>query len=190
MLIDGSTGLPGPVTPYDQIAADFHRRIECIASAVDHLAAPLEQAAELLAAAALEDRKILVCACGCDEGLGQYIARLLRTGDSGPSLPALAFGDPGLPDDDADFWRDLRTLSRDGDVLLSLDTQINAPLATRCAEFASLRNLLAISLSDASTATDGLSIPLMANGDGLRTELALMVAHSLRDRVWQRLLGE
>lgn len=178
------------MTSYDQIAADFHRRIECIAGAVDYLAAPLEQAAELLAGAALEDRKILVCACGSDVGLGQYIASLLRTGDSGPSLPAMAFVDPGLPNDGADFWRDLRTLSRDGDVLLSLDTQSNAPLAAHCAEFARQRNLPTISLSDSSTATDGLLIPLMANDDGLRTELALMVAHSLRDQVWQRLLGE
>ena len=178
------------MTSYEQIAADFHRRIDCIAGAVDHLAPALEQAAELLARAVLEDRKILVCACGTDEGLGTYLAGLLRTGDLGPAMPALAFGDAAIAGEGTDMWRDLRTLSRDGDVLLCLDTNADAPLATRCAEFARQRNLLAINLSDAGTATDGLSIPLIAPDEGLRKELALMAAHSLRDQVWKHLLGE
>jgi hypothetical protein len=110
-------------------------------------------------------------------------------GAGSPAPPLLKSSGRDVPEG-TDMWRDLRTLSRDGDVLLCLDTNADAPLATRCAEFARQRNLLAISLSDAGTATDGLSIPLIAPDEGLRKELALMAAHSLRDQVWKHLLGE
>lgn len=187
---DYAGGARFSVTPYDQIAADFHRRIDCIAGAVDHLAPALEQAAELLARAVLEDRKILVCACGPDTGLGTHLAALLRTGDQGPAMPALALGDATIAGEGTALWRDLRTLSRDGDVLLCLDTNADAPLATQCAEFAHQRNLLAVSLSHGGIATGGLTIPLIAADEELRKELALMAAHSLRNQVWNHLLGD
>lgn len=175
---------------YERTAASFHRRIDAIASAVDVMAPGLEIAASLLTQALLEDRKILVCGCAEDATLASHIAAVLRTPqEPSPPLPALAFSSSSA-NGDAQLWRDLRTLSRDGDVLLCIDSYTGASLAKSCITFAKKRNLTTITLSE-STGVEGIAcIELQANEQVLRSELILMASHCLKEHVKQVLVGE
>ncbi|WP_439105703.1 phosphoheptose isomerase [Congregibacter sp.] len=175
---------------YQRIAASFHQRIDAIANAVDSMAPGLAAAASLLSQAVLEDRKILISACEEDAVLAELVATVLRTPiEPGPALPALALrsdsheGDPTL-------WRNLRTLSRDGDVLLCIDSGAGATLARKYVEFAEKRNLIAIVLSEKLEISGGTCIALNVEHPDLRRELILMASHCLRDQTKQVLLGE
>lgn len=176
---------------YTRIAELFHRRIDCIAAAVDALAPGLETAAGMLSEAVLADRKIIVCGSGTDATLAEHIAAELRAASSaGPNLPAIALAAPVLPDDTAPVWRDLRTLSRDGDVLLSIDSSEDGQFARRCADFARQRNLLSIAMSESTEPSTGVCIALRAGDPILRSELMLMACHGLLEQLRQHLLGE
>jgi len=175
---------------YERTAASFHRRIDAIASAVDLMAPGLETAASLFTQALLEDRKILVCGCAEDATLAAHVAAVLRTPqEPGPSLPALAFSSSS-PSGDTELWRDLRTLSRDGDVLLCLDSHPGAALAKSCITFAQKRNLTAITLSENTGIENIACIALQAEEQVLRSELILMASHCLKEQVKQVLVGE
>jgi phosphoheptose isomerase len=176
---------------YDRIAGAFHRRIDCIAGAVDAMAPGIDSAAQLLTQAVLEDRKILVCACAGDAGLATHVAKTLRaSGDAGPALPALAFTSDEAPGDHSQLWRDLRTLSRDGDVLLCLDSSTGAELARRSVQFALQRNLVAVAVSDTLDGVAGTHITLRAETRALRSELMLMACHCLQEQIKHVMLGE
>ncbi|WOJ98360.1 phosphoheptose isomerase [Congregibacter brevis] len=175
---------------YERTASSFHRRIETIANAVDTMAPGLATATSLLTQAMLDDRKILVCACGRDATLASHVAVVLRTPmDAAPALPAIALhsdSDSG----DAGHWRDLRTLSRDGDILLSIDTRSDIAVAQKYIQFAETRNLVVISLSEKVELSGGACIELHAEDQDLRSELAFMASHCLREHIKQMLLGE
>lgn len=173
---------------YVRIAESFHRRIECIAGAVDVLAAGIQGAASLLTRAVLEDRKVLVCASGADAALAAFAARALR--DGAPGLPAVSVSCDDGGDADAILWRDLRTLSRDGDVLLCLDSHPGAPLARACAGFAATRNLALITLSEPLDGAAHTAVELLADSSEQRIELLLMACHCLQVEIRHLLLGE
>ena len=113
---------------YPIIAERFQATLEGVAMSVDRLAQPLGQAAELLTASLLQDRKIMVCADGIDNALAQLFtaALLSRLDDERPALPALNLaGDGGTraaiaaaEGPDAVFARQLRALGQPGDALL------------------------------------------------------------------------
>lgn len=175
---------------YERIAASFHRRIDAIASAVDAMAAGLQTATIALTRAVLEDRKVLVCGCGDDATLAALVATTLRTPrEPAPALPAIAFHSD-LLDGDAQMWRDLRTLSRDGDILLCVDSRGGAALAHHCVKFARTRNLVAITMSEKLGIDDISCIELHTDDQDLRTELILMASHCLQEQIKQALLGE
>ncbi|WP_439101848.1 phosphoheptose isomerase [Congregibacter sp.] len=175
---------------YERTAASFHRRIETIANAVDSMAPGLTAATSLLAQAMLDDRKVLVCACGKDAALAAHVAATLRTPiEPGPALPALAFCSDSAGGD-TQLWRDLRTLSRDGDVLLCIDRGAGAAIAQKFIQFAETRNLVTIALSDNTEVPGGSCIALRAADEDQRSELALMAIHCLREHIKQFLLGE
>ncbi len=175
---------------YQRTASAFHARIDCIAAAVDTLAPGIELASQLLTQAVLEDRKLLVCASGEDSALAQLLTRLLRDPeDGGPPLPAIALEASAPVDAGAVLWRDLRTLSRDGDVLICIDTSPGATLALQASDFAEQRNLNALLLSEEQIKAN-YCIPLPAETRELRRELLLMVFHSLMQEIRQLLLGE
>ncbi|MEM1404755.1 MAG: phosphoheptose isomerase [Pseudomonadota bacterium] len=174
---------------YELIATQFHQRIDSIAGAVDTMAPGLEAASALLVQAVLDDRKVLVVATGQDALLGETLAETLRGPDAAaPPLPALAFtGSSNI--DPAKLWRDLRTISRDGDVLIALDTGTDAPLLQSAAEFANERNLVAIGLSETQDSDCAATITLLAQDPRLRKELGLMAVHVLQEQVRQYLMG-
>jgi D-sedoheptulose 7-phosphate isomerase len=179
------------VDAYSHIAELFHRRIDCIAAAVDALAPGLETAAEKLTETVLADRKIIVCGVGVDATLAEHIAAEHRAApNEGPNLPAIGRGAQEPPDDLAPLWRDLRTLARDGDVLLSIDSSDDGRFAGRCADFARQRNLLSVAMSEPREQPMGVCVVLRASDPVLRSELALMACHGLLEQVRQHLLGE
>ncbi|WOJ94965.1 phosphoheptose isomerase [Congregibacter variabilis] len=175
---------------YESIAASFHRRIDAIAGAVDSMAPGLEAATTLLTQAVLEDRKVLVCGCKEDATLAAHVAAILRTPpEPGPALPALAFCSD-IEGGGDQMWRDLRTLSRDGDILLCIDSRPGAALAYRAVEFAEKRNLVTIAMSE-TVRVDGVTcIELHTEDSDLRSELILMSSHCLQEQIKQILLGE
>ncbi|MDP5055092.1 MAG: phosphoheptose isomerase, partial [Congregibacter sp.] len=147
-------------------------------------------ATSLLTQAVLEDRKILVCGCEADARLAAHVAAGFRTPEgSGPALPALAFCSD-TPSGDTQLWRDLKTLSRDGDILLCIDTHAGAEFAQYCVKFADQRNLVAISMSE-DLGLEGIAcIVLPVNEQDLRSELILMASHCLQEQIKHILVGE
>jgi phosphoheptose isomerase len=113
---------------YPIIAERFQATLESVAMSVDQLAQPLGQAAELLTASLLQDRKIMVCAGGIDTALAQLFtaALLSRLDDERPALPALSLAGDGIAQaaiaasegPDAVFARQLQALGQPGDALL------------------------------------------------------------------------
>jgi DnaA initiator-associating protein len=93
-------------------------------------------------------------------------------------------------DDHSLLWRDLRTLSRDGDVLLCLDSVAGAPLARRAVNFALQRNLVVIAVSENPEQAGGVNIDLQAETQALRSELILMACHCLQEQIKHAMLGE
>lgn len=130
---------------YPIIAERFQTTLESVAMSVDQLAQPLGQAAELLTACLLQDRKIMVCAGGIDMPLAQLFttALLSRLDDERPALPALNLaGDGGThaaiaagEGHHAVFARQIQAFGQPGDALLLVaggdpDDALSAALQT------------------------------------------------------------
>lgn len=184
---------------YERIALAFHQRIDCIAGAVDALAPGLEAASATVVQTLLNDGKILIVACEGDAALANYLASSLRSSElAGPPLPALPLVCDQLPDNalealpnkEHELWTALKTLSRDGDVVLCLDSSEQAFLAKACSRIAVERNLISISMSEPDKDCQGLNIALQAESTHLRRELMLMASHCLGDQIQCILLGE
>lgn len=174
---------------YAVTAQAFHQRIDLIASAVDRMAPGIAAGAQCLVEAVLSDGKVLICAAGDDEALGAYVTTCLRQPVAGgPALPALHLGSDARPGDGATLWRDFRTLSRDGDVLLCIDSSTESSVAASAVRIAGERNLAAITLSQVQLSE--VHIPLIADTAALRGELALMAINNLRTLSRLIMLGE
>ncbi len=179
------------MSSYDRIAAAFHTRIDAIVSAVDAMAPGVEQSAALLVQAALGDHKVLICATGPDGPLADHAAATLREAQAGmPPLPALAVTSDVDPAANRNLERDLRALSRDGDVLIAMDTSESADVAGFCVELARERNLGLIILSVSEDAGIEAAIPLPGETQALRSELAMMAIDCLHTEIRHLLLGE
>jgi DnaA initiator-associating protein len=177
--------------PYEQIAQAFHKRIDCIAGAVDAMAPGIEAASHLILQAALQDRKLLIFAGSQDAPFGDHLVNLLRTPvDSRPALPAISIGAREAPDNDPANWHDIKTLSRDGDVLLCIDSISGAAIARACSQIASQRNLVTISMSELfEHGKPTVCIDLRADERALRRELIVMACHCLQEQLGQQMLG-
>mgnify|MGYP001025338128 CR=1 FL=1 len=179
------------MTGYRRIAEAFHRRIDCIAGAVDAIAPGIEAGAALLTQAALNDRKIIVCGTSCDAGLAQFLAECLRGAEAAaPALPALAIAHDDIPGRDSVLWRDLRLLARDGDVVVCLDSSDGAATARTCTQLAGERNLYLVTLSEALGGDSSSCIELTADTPELRRELMLMACHCLQGEIRHLLMGD
>lgn len=179
------------MSDYPRIAQAFHQRIDVIAGTVDLLAPALEEAADRLLQAVMNDRRMLICGCGHDGALARYATTLFLDSDGRvPPLPALMVDGEGA--DSERLWSNLRSLSRDGDLLLCIDSSSDANAAMRSAQLAQQRNLDAILLSNAQPATAGnaLLLPVPAEAAQTRRELAVMALHTLRELLIQRLMGD
>lgn len=176
---------------YDRLAAAFHARIDGIAGAVDAMAPGIEQGAQLLVQAALGDHKVLISGAAQDVALADHAANILREAIEGmPPLPALSLTATEAPAALRKLDRDLRALSRDGDVLLCVDTSSDGHLAKYCRELAGERNLSPITLSVSGESEHAARISINNDDPVLRTELALMAIHCLHQEIRHLLLGE
>ena len=185
----GYRGLGAAVSGYARIAESFHRRIEAITGAVDAMASGIEEAAAVLTQASLEDQRIFVGGAGSDASLASFLADALRSGDGAcPPLPAFALGCSEATGDT--LFSDLRTLARDGDVFLCIDTLKSAPLTASGSEFAAARNLRLVTLSEGIDARAAATVALTAATRELRRELLLMACHCLQVEIRHLLLGE
>jgi D-sedoheptulose 7-phosphate isomerase len=141
---------------YPIIAERFQATLESVAMSVDQLAEPLGQAAELLTASLLQDRKIMVCAGGIDASLAQLFttALLSRLDDERPALPALNLaGDGGTlaaiaatEGPDAVFARQLQALGQPGDALLLIAGGDPAPALPAALQAALERDMPVVAL--------------------------------------------
>lgn len=175
---------------YDSIAGSFHTRVATIAGAVDALAPGLEITARRMVETALNDQRIYLLAAGPDAALATYTARSLRTGNSGlPPLPTIALTCDEGPLNPA--WKDLRTLCRDGDMLLCIDCEDGAELGLETMGTALQRNLFPALLSHAMEVPEpAVAMPLIAENAEMRRELALMAMHTLKQLLGDLLMGD
>ncbi len=139
----------------------FQQSIETKMSVGETLLAPLEQAAQQLVQALLDDRKILVCGNGHSAALAQIFVTCLqdRFENDRPGLPALWLGNPlasaSSNREDAqnadNFAKPIRALGQAGDVLVMLSARGNASNLAQAASAAHERGLSLIAL----TGSDG-----------------------------------
>lgn len=175
---------------YDQIAAEFHARINAISHGVDVMATGLRETAELAMKTALADQRVLVCATRADEGIALHMAQSLRRPDEGfPPLPALLVVGDDSRAQSSHLWQDLRALSRDGDLLLCLDSDPSGALSQPAEAFAKERRLRFAALSSKATTNSRFWIPVGAETVALRHELLLMAGHTLLSQIRKQLMG-
>lgn len=143
---------------YEIIAERFQSTIHNIAMSVDSLAAPIEQASQLLLGSLLADHKIICCGGGVDHALAQLMCSNLlgRYDQERPALPALCLGADtasltAMADESgpAGGWaRQLRALGQEGDTLLLINSGGAESALVQTLEAARERNITAIALSN------------------------------------------
>lgn len=176
---------------YESIAALFHQRIDSIVGAVDSMAEGLQGAANSAMQAVMEDRKLLLIGCAEDAMLAQYAAGIFRTPvDGTPPIPAIAITADTSDTPDSIIWKELRTLSRDGDVMIAIDTRDQGPSVAQSMLVANERNLVSINLSEQLESAANATILLRASDSLQRRELALMALHTLQALIRRTWVGE
>lgn len=192
---------------YQRIAENFQQTIEAIAMSVDSLAPPIEQSAQMMTRALLEDRKIIVCGNGSDAALGQlFVSNLLdRVEQERPALPALSLGVDATSltaiacsNDLQDiFARQIHALGQAGDILLCINSNSrghdNLGEALRAATD---RNMAVILLSNSRDKQlgpllqpDSVELPVAAPRKPRVVELHSMIIQSLCDLIELNLFG-
>ena len=78
----------------DPLAQNFGEHVDIVYQSLDTLAGAIERASDVLAAALLDDRKLLVCGTGTSAALGHCFTALLlnRIEQERPSLPIITLG--------------------------------------------------------------------------------------------------
>lgn len=165
---------------YPIIAERFQATLESVAMSVDQLAQPLGQAAELLTASLLQDRRIFVCAGGIDTPLAQLFttALLSRLDDERPALPALNLAGDGstraaiaaLEGHEAVFTRQIQALGQPGDALLLIAGADPDPALVAALRAARERDMPVVALATAGDRA--LLEQLPAGAAVIRTETA------------------
>lgn len=153
---------------YQIIANNFQATIETIALSVDDLAEAIELGSQLMTAALLADRKIIVCGNGMDAALAQLFACNLldRFEADRPALPALTLGtdlvsvtaiaQSGSFNDI--FSRQLRALGQAGDVLVCINSGAGATNLLRAVQAAQDRDMGIIVMSNSQDTSLGALI--------------------------------
>ncbi len=170
------------------------------------LTAPLEQAAQLLAQALLDERKILVCGNGHSSALAQILVSCLldRYEKERPSLPAIWLGSTMLSytamvteSHHAEVYaKPIRALGQPGDVLIMISSSGNASNLVQAATAAHERGLSIIALTgrdggDISSLLDVNDINLCAaiNSRTRIHEIHLLCLYCLCDLIDHHLFG-
>lgn len=135
----------------------FQQSLEAKMTVGEALLAPLEQAAQQLLQALLEDKKILICGNGHSAALAQIFVTCLqdRFEHDRPGLPALWLSNPlasaSSSREDAhtadNFAKPIRALGQAGDVLVMISTRGNAANLVQAASAAHERGLSLVALT-------------------------------------------
>jgi len=190
-------GKDGTAMDYYQIIANnFQANIEVISLSVNELAPAIEQSSRLMAAALLNDCKIIVCGNGPDAALAQLFSCTLlsRLENERPALPALCLSSDssaltaiaaanGINDI---FSRQVRALGQGGDILLCISSGEGHNNLIRAVQCAHERNMHVIALSNTGSGelstlltSEDIELTIRAPKRSQMIELQTMVIHNL-----------
>lgn len=185
----------------------FGESIDTKRRAADALAPVIGRAAELAAAALLDNHKVLSCGNGGSAADAQHFSSELlnRFERERPALPAIALTTDSSTltsiandyDYNEIFSKQVRALGQSGDVLLAISTSGNSPNVVRAIEAAHDRGMRVI----AFTGRDGgdmakhlgeadIELRVPAQRTARIQEVHLLLIHCLCDLIDARVLGE
>lgn len=190
----------------ERIGAHFEQSARLKSDLAELLAAPIAQAAQLMADTLLQEKKLLACGNGASAALAQYFAsRMLNRYDlERPSLAALALSADSVTltaiANDEHFShvysKQVNALGQAGDVLLALSTSGDSINVLQAIRAAKERGMLVIALSGG----DGGSVVELLSGQDIHIgiphenaariqEIYLLILHCLCDAIDCLLLG-
>ena len=189
-----------------RIHGHFEQSARLKAELAELLAAPIAEAAELMAETLLREHKLLACGNGGSAALAQYFAsRMLNRYElERPSLPALALSADSVTltaiANDEHFShvysKQVNALGQPGDVLLAMSTSgdsVNVLQAIRAASDRGIR-IVALSGGDGGGVVELLSdrdihIGIPHENAARVQEIYLLILHCLCDAIDCHLLG-
>lgn len=190
-----------------RVKNNFLESIQIKTDTVDELAPIIAKAAEAIANALLNDKKVLACGNGGSAADAQHFSAemLNRFEMERPGLPAVALTtDSSTLTSIANdyqyaeiYSKQIRALGREGDVLLAISTSGESHNIVHAIDAAHDRNMIVISL----TGREGGQIADLMNNDDFEIrvptwstariqEVHIMVIHSLCDLIDLQLLGQ
>ena len=190
-----------------RVKNNFLESIQVKTDAVDELAPVVASAAEAIANALLNDKKVLACGNGGSAADAQHFSAemLNRFEMERPGLPAVALTtDSSTLTSIANdyqyaeiYSKQIRALGREGDVLLAISTSGESHNIVHAIDAAHDRNMIVIAL----TGREGGQIADLMNNDDFEIrvptwstariqEVHIMVIHSLCDLIDLQLLGQ
>ncbi len=190
-----------------RVKNNFLESIQIKTDTVDDLAPPIAKAAEAIANALLNDKKVLACGNGGSAADAQHFSAemLNRFEMERPGLPAVALTtDSSTLTSIANdyqyaeiYSKQIRALGREGDVLLAISTSGESHNIIHAIDAAHDRNMIVIAL----TGREGGQIADLMNNDDFEIrvptwstarvqEVHIMVIHSLCDLIDLQLLGQ
>jgi len=189
-----------------RISAHFEESGQLKLALAELLAAPIAQAAELIAAALLQEKKILTCGNGGSAALAQYFAsRMLNRYEmERPSLAAVALSADSITlstianDGHFDYIysKQINALGQANDVLLALSSSGNSPNVLQAVAAAKECGMLVIALSggDGGSLMELLSeqdihIGVPHDNAARIQEVYILILHCLCDAIDCLLLG-
>lgn len=190
-----------------RVKNNFLESIQIKTDTVDDLAPIIAKAAEAIANALLNDKKVLACGNGGSAADAQHFSAemLNRFEMERPGLPAVALTtDSSTLTSIANdyqyaeiYSKQIRALGREGDVLLAISTSGESHNIIHAIDAAHDRNMIVIAL----TGREGGQIADLMNNDDFEIrvptwstariqEVHIMVIHSLCDLIDLQLLGQ
>ncbi|MGB1799373.1 MAG: phosphoheptose isomerase [Gammaproteobacteria bacterium] len=190
-----------------RVKNNFLESIQIKTDSVDDLAPVIASAAEAIANALLNDKKVLACGNGGSAADAQHFSAemLNRFEMERPGLPAVALTtDSSTLTSIANdyqyaeiYSKQIRALGREGDVLLAISTSGESHNIVHAIDAAHDRNMIVIAL----TGREGGQIADLMNNDDFEIriptwstariqEVHIMVIHSLCDLIDLQLLGQ
>lgn len=190
----------------DRVSRQFEDSARTKLDAVDHLAAPIAGAVEVMTASLLNNGKILACGNGGSAADAQHFAAELvnRFELERPPLAAVALTTDSSTltsiANDYDFTqvfsKQVRALGQPGDVLLAISTSGNSPNVAEAITAAHEREMRVIALTGKGggrigemLADDDIHLCVPADRTARIQEVHLLVLHCLCDGIDCLLLG-
>jgi D-sedoheptulose 7-phosphate isomerase len=189
-----------------RISAHFEQSGQLKLALAELLAAPIAQAAELIATALLQEKKVLTCGNGGSAALAQYFAsRMLNRYEmERPSLAAIALSADSITlstianDGHFDYIysKQINALGQSDDVLLALSSSGNSPNILQAVSAAKERGMHVIALSGGDggrlmelLSAQDIHIGVPHDNAARIQEVYILILHCLCDAIDCLLLG-